>query len=79
MFVLVSFLVAELALYIFDIHWNFYPGGQLFPPANHIFSDSVIYVWGGLAGAIVGLFLIKLFLFGLREEEVVWKRNMARK
>jgi len=73
-FLLVSFIVTEIALFIFDVHWNFYPGGQLFPPAKHIFIDSAIYVWGGLLGTIVGFFLIKLFLFGLKEEEIVWKR-----
>lgn len=74
-FLIISSLVTEIALYIFDIHWNFYPGGQLFPPAQHIFVDRSIYLWGGLLGAIVGFFIIKLFLFGLKEEEVLWVRN----
>lgn len=74
-FLLFSLIVSLVALFIFDIHWNFYPGGQLFPPEKHIFTDKSIYVWGSLAGAILGFFLIKLFLFGLREEETVWENE----
>jgi hypothetical protein len=72
-FFLVSLIIALLCLYVFDIHWNFYPGGSLFPPERYIFVDKTIYLWGGLAGGIIGLFLIKLFLFGLKEEEALWK------
>ena len=77
-FFLVGLLVSLAALYIFDIHWNFYPNGQLFPPAKHVFVDRSIYLWGGLLGAIAGFFLIKMFLFGLQEEEVVWKKSSRR-
>jgi hypothetical protein len=72
-FLLVSFIVALLALYVFDIHWNFYPDGQLFPPEKYIFTDRSIYLWGGLLGAVAGFFIIKLFLFGIKEEESAWK------
>ncbi|MBM3308757.1 MAG: hypothetical protein FJ045_00185 [Crenarchaeota archaeon] len=74
-FLLLSFITTEIMLYIFDIHWNFYPGEQLIPPAKHIFTDTSIYLWGGLTGAIIGLFLIKLFLLGLKEEEKIWKKQ----
>ena len=77
-FLTVSFLVAVMALYVFDIHWNFYPGGELFPPEKHVFTDSSIYLWGGLTGAIVGFFVIKLFLFGLKEEEYLWKKESSK-
>jgi hypothetical protein len=73
-FLLVSFVVTEIALFIFDIHWNFYPGGQLFPPAKYVFENVDIYLWGGLLGSIVGFFMIKIFLFGLKEEEATWKK-----
>ena len=74
-FLLTGFVLTELFLFIFDIHWNFYPGGQLFPPAEFIFIDKSIYLWGGLLGAIIGFFVIKLFLFGLREEEIANKNS----
>lgn len=74
-FLLVAFLISVGALYVFDIHWNFYPGGGLFPPERHVFQDTGIYLWGGLLGGVIGFFLIKLFLFGIREEEVVWKKR----
>ena len=77
-FMLVSFLITDIALFIFDIHWNFYPGGQIFPPVKYIFVSHLIYVWGGLLGAVVGLFIIKIFLYGLREEEIVWKKDKKR-
>lgn len=74
-FLAVSFAVTIIALYIFDIHWNFYPGGQLFPPEKHIFQSNAVYAYGGLLGAIIGFFVIKVFLFGLKEEELVWKNG----
>lgn len=77
-FFLVALLVSLVALYIFDIHWNFYPNGQLFPPAKYVFVNRSIYLWGGLLGAIAGFFIIKLFLLGLQEEEIVWKKNSRR-
>ncbi len=77
-FLLFSFAVSLMVLYIFDIHWNFYPGGQLFPPAKHVFTDTSIYIWGSLLGSLTGLILIKLFLFGLREEETAWKSAKKR-
>jgi len=32
-------------------------------------------LWGGLLGGIIGLLLIKLFLLGVREEELIWKKR----
>ena len=74
-FFLISFFISLIVLYIFDIHWNFYPGGQLFPPARHVFEDMSIYIWGSLIGAVAGFFLIKIFLFGVKEEEKCWKKK----
>jgi hypothetical protein len=62
----------------FDIHWNFYPDGRLFPLERHVFTDSSIYLYGGLVGAVAGFFIIKLFLFGLKEEENLWKKESSR-
>ncbi len=68
-FFAVPALIALLALYVFDIHWNFYPGGSLFPPTKYIFTDPWIYVGGTLFGGLVGFFLIKLIILGIHEED----------
>ena len=78
-FLLVCFVITILALFIFDIHWNFYPNGKLFPPEKFIFQDKSIYLWGGLLGAILGFFIIKIFLFGLKEEEMVWQNSKKKR
>ncbi|MBU0615199.1 MAG: hypothetical protein KJ601_03840 [Nanoarchaeota archaeon] len=59
-FFIISYLAAILALYFFDIHWNFYPGGQLFPPEKHVFEDRSIYLWGGAIGAFIGTIFLKI-------------------
>ncbi len=68
-FFAVPAVIALMALYVFDIHWNFYPGGSIFPPTKYIFTDSWIYVSGALIGGLVGFFLIKLIVLGIHEEE----------
>jgi hypothetical protein len=45
-FLAVSFIITVIALFVFDIHWNFYPGGQIFPPARNVFTDKTIYIGG---------------------------------
>ena len=74
-FLLLSFAISLIFIFIFDIHWNFYPDGQLFPPAKRVFTDTSIYIWGSLGGSIIGLILIKVFLLGLKEEEAAWKSS----
>ena len=79
-FLLIAFAISLLLLFIFDIHWNFYPGGHLIPPEKHVFTNTSIYLWGSLGGSIIGFFIIKIFLFGIREEEKIWKpRQLKRK
>jgi len=70
-FFIVPALIALIALYVFDIHWNFYPGGSLWPPTKHVFTDGWIFVSGSLLGGIVGFFLIKLVVLGIHEEEAL--------
>jgi len=70
-FFAVPAIVALIALYVFDIHWNFYPGGSLFPPTKHIFTDGWIYVSGSLLGGVIGFFIIKLLVLGIHEEEAL--------
>jgi len=47
-FLIIPFLIVILFLFFFDIHWNFYSDGQLFPPEKYIFPDKSIYLTGGL-------------------------------
>jgi len=75
MFLLIGYIISVIMLFIFDIHWNFYPGGVLFPPEKFIFEDKSIYLWGAAIGSFVGLFVIKFFLLALRSEEYVWKEE----
>jgi len=67
-FLAAAFLISLAALYIFDIHWSFYPGESIFPPSKHVGISSQLYIAGSLIGAIVGFFIIKLLLIGVREE-----------
>jgi hypothetical protein len=78
-FFLVSVIVSDLILFVFDIHWNFYPGGKLFPPQRFVFNSIGIYLWGGIIGGIAGLFVIKLFLIGLKKQEFIWKNTSPKK
>jgi hypothetical protein len=78
-FFLVSVIISDLILFVFDIHWNFYPGGKLFPPQRFVFNSIEIYFWGGIFGGIAGLFIIKLFLIGLKKQEFIWKNTTSKK
>jgi hypothetical protein len=66
----VSALVSFIAIFVFDIHWNFYPGGTSFPPEKHIFQTYDPYYYGVLGGAIVGFFILKLVAFAFIENEI---------
>jgi len=68
-FLLVAFIIAFLMLYIFDIHWSFYPGENIFPPSKYVGLSKKVYLIGSLLGAIIGFFIIKLFLIGVKEEK----------
>ena len=76
-FFIAGALLATLAVFIFDIHWSFYPGNTIFPPNKHIFTSSEPYLLGILVGGILGIFVIKLLLLGIREEkdEIFGKRR----
>ncbi|MBI5046754.1 hypothetical protein HZC07_03410 [Candidatus Micrarchaeota archaeon] len=68
-FLIVAMLLSFIALFIFDIHWSFYPGNTIFPPNKYIFTDNNIFYYGTLAGGIVGFFILKLLAYGLVKEE----------
>ena len=65
-FAIPAFIVF-IALFFFDIHQSFYQ--VPYYPFEFLLNDAWIYIGGVLLGGIVGLFLIKLFLFGVKEEK----------
>lgn len=70
LYLLVAMAISGLALYIFDIHWSFYPGNSIFPPNKHIFQEPTVYYTGIPLGGIVGFFLLKILFFAFREDEI---------
>ena len=71
----IALLVSAIAIYAFDIHWSFYPGGTIFPPNRHIFNDATPYYIGIPIGGIVGFFLLKLIFFAFIEERKAHKKD----
>jgi len=67
-FLIISFIFSLLILFIFDIHWSLYPGETLFPPSKYVGLTKDVYLMGSLIGAIIGFFIIKLLLIGIKEE-----------
>ncbi|MFH1107446.1 MAG: hypothetical protein V1787_06150 [Candidatus Micrarchaeota archaeon] len=67
-FFIAGALLAVVATFIFDIHWSFYPGNTIFPPNKHIFNSAEPYYFAVLAGGALGIFLVKLVLLGIRED-----------
>jgi hypothetical protein len=67
-FFTVPAIIALIAVFIFDIHHSFYPENYL-SPVERIFLTYDPYWIGTLLGGVAGFFLIKLLLFGLKEEE----------
>ena len=62
--------VSAIAIFIFDIHWSFYPGNTIFPPNKYIFKTPDPYYFGIPAGGIIGFILIKMLVYAfIREEE----------
>lgn len=72
LFLLISAIISLLAVIVFNIHWSFYPGNTLFPPSRTVGINSDIYLIGTLMGAIIGFFIIKAFLVGVKLEEKGW-------
>jgi len=72
-FFIVPAIISLVAVFIFDIHHSFYPENELWP-LDRIFLTYDPYWMGALLGGVIGFFLIKLFLFGLKEEECEKKK-----
>jgi hypothetical protein len=68
-FFIIGAFLATLAVFIFDIHWSFYPGNTIFPPNKYIFTSLEPFYIGALVGGVLGIFLIKLLLLGIHEEQ----------
>jgi len=73
-FFIIPAVLSFLIIFFFDIHHSFYPGNTLFPP-DRIFINYDPYWFWPLLGGVAGFFLIKLFLFGLKEEGIEKKRK----
>lgn len=64
----IAFIISLAALFIFNIHWSLYPGETLFPPSKTVGISFNTYVSGTLIGTLVGFFILKLLLIGVKEE-----------
>jgi hypothetical protein len=65
-FLFISAVISFLVVLLFDIHHSFYRW-PIFP-LEFIFGTYYPYVIFTFIGTIVGFFIIKIFLFGLKEE-----------
>ncbi|MFA6530593.1 MAG: hypothetical protein WCT31_02595 [Candidatus Micrarchaeia archaeon] len=68
-FIFIGMFVAFTAIFIFDIHWSFYPGNTIFPPNKHIFQTPTPYLIGIPLGGLIGFIVIKLLFYAFMEEE----------
>src|SRR3989338_1357250 len=75
LYLFVAMLVSAIAIYVFDIHWSFYPGETIFPPSKNIFKDPIVYYIGVPVGGILGFFILKLIFFAFMEEKIAHDGN----
>lgn len=76
---LVSMAVSTIAIFIFDIHWSFYPGNSLLPPNKYIFTTPTPYYVGIPLGGILGFILLKLLFYAFMREEDDHLADLARR
>lgn len=69
-FLFISAFISFLIVFLFDIHQSFY--GWPFT-LKFIFKTPYPYFLFILIGTILGFFMVKLFLFGFKEEEKIKK------
>ncbi|MCX6742342.1 MAG: hypothetical protein NTX24_04200 [Candidatus Pacearchaeota archaeon] len=66
-FLAISAFISLIIIFLFDIHRSFYEWPiQL----SFLFKTPGPYVFFGFIGTLVGFFLIKLFLLGVKEEGI---------
>lgn len=75
LYLLVAMTVSALAIYIFDIHWSFYPGERIFPPSRHVFTEPAPYYVGIPVGTVIGFIMLKLVFFAFMEEGLAHKNE----
>ncbi len=73
-----AMLISFGVLYIFDIHWSFYPGNQILPPNKYVFTSSEPYYVGIPIGTIAVFIILKLILFSFIEEEKVIEEDKGK-
>lgn len=66
-FLVIGFVVSFIGVFLFDTHHSFYE--EPWFPLKFIFTTTTPYIVGTLVGGVVIFLLIKLFLFGVHEEE----------
>ncbi|MEK6917893.1 MAG: hypothetical protein AABW51_02995 [Nanoarchaeota archaeon] len=66
-FFLIPFFISLLALFFFDIHWSFYPNETILPPSKFIGLTASQYLATSITFAVIGFFIIKLFLIGVKK------------
>ncbi len=69
LYLLVAMAISGIAIFIFDIHWSFYPGETVLPPSRHIFETALPYFVGIPIGGIVGFLFLKIVFFAFVEDE----------
>jgi lysylphosphatidylglycerol synthetase-like protein (DUF2156 family) len=67
-FLFIPALVSFLIVFFFDVHHSFYEWPMTL---KFIFNSPYPYVLFVTIGTILGFFMIKLLLFGIREEEKI--------
>lgn len=65
-FAFVPMFISALIVFLFDIHHSFYSWPM---KLDFIFNTPYPYLIFIPVGTIVGFFIIKLIIFGMREEE----------
>lgn len=65
-FLLVPAFVSFCVIFIFDIHHSLYS----FPifPLKFVFQSKTAYMIGIPIGSLIGFFIIKILIFGLKEQ-----------
>lgn len=66
LFLLIPALISLVSIFLFDIHHSFY--GKNLLPLKFVFKSEEPYIIGVSAGAIIGFFLIRLFILGIKLE-----------
>lgn len=65
-FLAISAFISEIIIFLFDIHRSFYEWPI---KISFLFKTPYPYFFFGLIGMFVGFFIIKLLLFGIKEEK----------